>query len=49
MMIARRILDWGDTKDVVTLDNLRHAKHISRHLENRDVDPGDEIFEVKSR
>jgi zinc/manganese transport system ATP-binding protein len=49
MMIARRILDWGDTKEVVTLDNLRRAKHISRHLENRDVDPGDEIFEVKSR
>ena len=48
MMIARRILDWGKTKDVVTLENLRRAKHISRHLENRDVDPGDEIFEMKT-
>ncbi len=47
LMIARRVLQWGNTKDVVTLENLRHAKHISRHLENRDVDPGDEIFEVK--
>ncbi len=47
MMVARRILQWGDTKDVVTLDNLRHAKHISRHLENRDNDPGDEIFEER--
>ena len=45
MMVARRILQWGETKDVVTLDNLRNAKHISRHLENRDNDPGDEIFE----
>ena len=47
MMVARRILQWGSTKDVVTLDNLRHAKHISRHLENRDNDPGDEIFEER--
>tara|TARA_R110002095_G_scaffold35504_2_gene33448 strand:- start:1630 stop:2457 length:828 start_codon:yes stop_codon:yes gene_type:complete len=47
MMVARRILDWGDTKDVVTLGNLRRAKYISRHLESRDVETGDEIFEVK--
>lgn len=49
MMIARRILDWGDTKDVVTLENLRHAKHISRHLESREADLGDEIFNMKSK
>lgn len=47
MMVARRVLQWGKTKEVVTLDNLRHAKHISRHLENRDIEPGDEIFEVQ--
>ncbi len=45
MMIARRILDWGDTKEIVTLDNLRHAKNISRHLESPDHPITDEIFQ----
>ena len=45
MMVARRILDWGDTKEIVTLDNLRHAKNISRHLESPDHPITDEIFQ----
>lgn len=48
MMLARRILQWGNTKDVVTLDNLRRAQHISRHLENRESEPSDEIFEMRT-
>jgi zinc/manganese transport system ATP-binding protein len=33
LLIARHNLGWGRTADIVTLDNLRHAKHIARQLE----------------
>ncbi len=44
LMIARRILDWGPTKDIVTLENLRHAKQISRHLESPDLKVTEDLF-----
>ena len=49
LMVARRILDWGNTKDIITLDNLRHAKHISRHLENPDLVITDELFQKQAQ
>jgi zinc/manganese transport system ATP-binding protein len=44
LMIARRVLEWGPTKDVVTLENLKRAKHISRHLESIDGSVDETIF-----
>lgn len=44
LLVARRILDWGNTKDIVTLDNLRLAKNISRHLESTELSVTDELF-----
>lgn len=44
LLVARRILDWGPTKDIVTLENLRRAKNISRHLESPDLKVTDDLF-----
>ncbi|MGI4852196.1 MAG: metal ABC transporter ATP-binding protein [Janthinobacterium lividum] len=35
MLLAKEIIAWGDTKDVLTLDNLRKAKTLSCHWENQ--------------
>lgn len=48
VMIARRVLDWGPTKEVVTLDNLKWAKHISRHLESGVGEVDEAIFQKPS-
>lgn len=47
LMIARRILDWGPTKEIVTLENLKRAKRISRQLESQDGSVTDALFEKK--
>ena len=35
MLLAKEIIAWGDTKDVLTLDHLRKAKTLSCHWENQ--------------
>ncbi len=44
LLVARRILDWGPTKNIVTLENLKRAKNISRHLESPDLKVTDDLF-----
>lgn len=35
ILLAKEIIAWGDTKDVLTLDHLRKAKTLSCHWENQ--------------
>jgi zinc/manganese transport system ATP-binding protein len=45
LLIARRNLGWGRTADIVTLENLRQAKHIARQLEALPATNIETVFE----